>query len=93
MAGLISHEQEAVIITTIQRIFGGVNNAEICSDSMGAARALWNEDEGAVGILGTGSAGFWYDGTSISSRIPSLGYQLGNEGSGFHLGKNLVKML
>lgn len=60
------------------------------SDLLGAARSLFGKSKGIACILGTGSNSCLYDGTGISRQIPSLGYILGDEGSGAALGKRLV---
>ena len=57
---------------------------------LGAARAMLGTDRGIVCILGTGSNSCLYDGRNISHNIPSLGFILGDEGSGAALGKRLV---
>lgn len=63
---------------------------EVDSDIVGAARALFGNSTGIVGILGTGSASaLWADGR-IADSIPSLGYVLGDEGSGAFMGKTLL---
>ncbi len=68
------------------------NDADInvASDLLGAARALFGKRKGIACILGTGSNSCLYDGSVIVSQIPSLGYVLGDEGSGAALGKRLV---
>ena len=60
-------------------------------DMLAAARALCQHDKGLVGILGTGSNACSYDGTKIDIQQPSLGYLLGDEGSGNHIGRTLIK--
>ncbi|MBQ7489652.1 MAG: ATPase [Bacteroidales bacterium] len=62
----------------------------VASDLLGACRALCNDTQGIVAILGTGAAACLYDGSDIVSRAPSLGYMLGDEGSGTHLGKMFI---
>lgn len=62
----------------------------ITTDLFGAARSLFGKEAGVACILGTGSAACFYDGFKITKRIPSLGYILGDEGSGFYLGKELL---
>ncbi len=62
----------------------------IASDLLGAARSLFGQRKGIACILGTGSNSCLYDGNAIVSQIPSLGYILGDEGSGAALGKRLV---
>lgn len=60
------------------------------SDMLGAAIALCGKESGVVCILGTGSNSAYYDGNSLKSYIPALGYILGDEGSGAYIGKRLV---
>lgn len=62
----------------------------IKSDLLAAARSLLFDKKGIVCILGTGSNSCLYDGKDIVSQIPSLGYVLGDEGSGAALGKRLI---
>jgi hypothetical protein len=45
---------------------------------------------GVVCILGTGANSCYFDGTGIAWKVPSLGYILGDEGSGAWLGKRLL---
>lgn len=68
----------------------GAEEAHVSSDLLGAARSLFGNRRGIACILGTGSNSCLYDGSGIESNIPSLGYILGDEGSGTALGKRLV---
>lgn len=63
---------------------------EINSDLLAAARALCKHEEGIACILGTGSNSCLFDGEKIVENTPSLGYILGDEGSGAHLGRQLL---
>ena len=63
---------------------------QVESDLLGAARSLFGSSKGIACILGTGSNSCLYDGSSIQENIPSLGFILGDEGSGAALGKRLV---
>ena len=63
---------------------------EVCSDMVGAARALCGNEPGIVCILGTGSNSCEYDGKKIVKNVSPLGFILGDEGSGAVLGKILV---
>ena len=65
-------------------------SVHVHSDLMGTCHALCGKDSGWVAILGTGSSSCIYDGKEIVSMAPSLGYLLGDEGSGAHLGKLLL---
>lgn len=62
----------------------------VASDLLGAARALCGNQSGIVCILGTGAASAHYNGESFEQSTPSLGYILGDEGSGTSLGKHLL---
>lgn len=64
---------------------------EIDHDLLGSARALCGRNPGIACILGTGSNTCLFDGMDVISNNPSLGFMLGDEGSGGHLGKELVK--
>ena len=48
------------------------------------------QEEGIACILGTGSNSCLYDGHEIVANVPPLGFILGDEGSGAHLGKMMV---
>lgn len=75
--------------SALEKIFT-TRNIEINSDLLAAARALCGHEEGIACILGTGSNSCLFDGEKILDNTPSLGYVLGDEGSGSHLGKQLV---
>ena len=62
----------------------------INSDLLAAARALCKHEEGIACILGTGSNSCLFDGEKITENTPALGYILGDEGSGAHLGRQLL---
>lgn len=63
------------------------------SDLVAAARALCGSERGIVAIMGTGSSSCLYDGVKIIEQRPSLGFILGDEGSGAVLGKMFIKKL
>lgn len=64
---------------------------DIKDDLTGAGRALFFNDKGIACILGTGSNSGVYNGREIIERIPSLGFILGDEGSGTHIGKLFIR--
>lgn len=70
--------------------FFATRDIEINSDLLAAARALCGHEEGIACILGTGSNSCLFDGKAIIENTPSLGYVLGDEGSGAFLGRHLV---
>jgi glucosamine kinase len=64
---------------------------EVNNDLLCAARALCGSSPGIAAILGTGSNTCYYDGKNIVKNIDSLGYILGDEGSGAHIGKTFIQ--
>lgn len=61
------------------------------SDLEGAALGLCGDAPGLVIILGTGSNAGWYDGQALHLGYPSLGYIIGDEGSGADIGRALLQ--
>ncbi|WP_462248134.1 hypothetical protein [Ekhidna sp.] len=66
-------------------------NTSAFNDLVGVARSLCGKEKGNVCILGTGSNACYYDGEAVNKVGASLGYVLGDEGSGAHLGKKLMQ--
>lgn len=64
--------------------------AEVESDLVEAARATIGDSDGIACILGTGANAGYFTSGKLASRIPSLGFFLGDEGSGAYLGKTLL---
>jgi glucosamine kinase len=60
-------------------------------DLLGAARALCFNEPGIACILGTGSNSCLYDGVSVTDNVTSLGFTMGDEGSGGYMGKQLIR--
>ena len=63
---------------------------EVFSDLMAACRATCGNKPGLVAIIGTGARSCLYNGKEIAAQAPSLGWLLGDEGSGVYLGKMLI---
>ena len=63
----------------------------VSNDMMGAAVALFGEGRGIACILGTGANSCLYDGGKIVEKGVSLGYLVGDEGSGCYIGRKLVR--
>ena len=68
-------------------------NAEIhvAHDLMAACHAVLGQNEGIACILGTGSNACVYNGNDIVEKAVSLGYLVGDEGSGMHIGREVVR--
>lgn len=82
-------DKSAVITNALTHIF---YNATIFVglDLLGSARAVLGNKPGFVAILGTGTNSCVYNGNKITANIDSLGYLLGDEGSGFYIGRKLL---
>lgn len=80
-----SNEKKGLVKASLESQFR--TPAEVESDLLAAARALFQNESGIACILGTGSNSCFYDGVSIKKNVKSLGFILGDEGSGASLGK------
>lgn len=65
-------------------------NSTVGLDMLGSAKAVLGDEAGFVAILGTGTNSCIYDGQKIIANIDSLGYLLGDEGSGYYIGRMLL---
>ena len=74
----------------VELIATAASQIEVASDMLGAARGLCIKEPGLACILGTGANNAFYDGVNIVRSIGSLGFWLGDEGSGSYLGKTIV---
>ena len=82
-------EKSVIVKEELEKLFPDAT-IDVQSDLLGAARALCGKEKGIACILGTGSNSCFYNGEKITANISPLGYILGDEGSGAHLGKRLV---
>jgi glucosamine kinase len=89
-AGCSSTEKSIIVEDGLIPLFPSAR-IQVNDDLLGAARALCGHSEGIACILGTGSNSCLFNGKEIVENIPSLGYMLGDEGSGAYLGKKLLK--
>ena len=83
-------ENVALVENEFQKVF---KNAEVTvkEDLTAAAYAAYNGKPAIVCILGTGSNSCYFDGEKIKRELPSLGFLIGDEGSGSAIGKNLLR--
>jgi len=89
-AGCGNKQNQEKVTEILKLVFSGAN-IKVCSDLEGAAYALFGNNSGIAAILGTGAAAGIYNGSEITKQAPSLGYLLGDEGSGAFLGKTLIQ--
>ena len=82
-------DKAGIILTALQSLFSYARiNVQL--DLLASAQAVLGDEPGFVAILGTGTNSCLYDGRKIVSNIDSLGYILGDEGSGFSIGRKLL---
>lgn len=87
----VSNPQKQQLLKDIFSSHFKINSIEVESDMLAAARGLCGNEKGIVSILGTGSNSCYYDGGKIKSKMPSLGFIAGDEGSGNYLGKKVLQ--
>lgn len=88
-AGCTPGEKSESLVKLFRQAFA-TTEVEVHNDLLGAARACTNQ-KGTVAILGTGANAASFDGENLLEKSPSLGYILGDEGSGAILGQKLLK--
>lgn len=88
-AGCSTDANKKIVSDAMQKVFV---NAKIYVDHdlLASCRALLGDEPGFAAILGTGTNTCLYDGNAITLNIDSLGYFLGDEGSGSYIGKRLL---
>lgn len=89
-AGCANETSSLPVTMALRKTFPSAT-LSVNSDILAAARSLCGKQKGIACILGTGSNNCLYDGEFITSQIGSLGFWMGDEGSGGYLGKNLVR--
>lgn len=89
-AGCAAPAMAEVVKKAISSHFRGAE-VSVETDLLAAARACFNRRSGIACILGTGSNACLYNGEKITDKIPSLGFTLGDEGSGGYFGKILLR--
>lgn len=89
-AGCSTPENVEIVKKALGRCFINAG-VYVGHDMLAAARALLGSEKGFAAIIGTGSNTCLYDGSEVELNIDSLGYLLGDEGSGSYIGKKVVK--
>ena len=85
------NQQNCQCIKEVFQIHYPHADLHVTHDLMAACHALFGREKGIACILGTGSNSCAYDGAEITEKAVSLGYLLGDEGSGMHIGKEVVR--
>jgi glucosamine kinase len=88
--GVHDAHRSSIVEVALKSIFSNAK-IEVEHDLLASARAACGHNAGIACILGTGSNSCYYDGAHIVDNVESLGWLLGDEGSGSHLGKALLR--
>ena len=86
-----SSEAKAKIIENALHSFFPFADIFVAHDLLGAAKAACGSKPGIAIILPSGSNSCYFDGENIINNVISLGYILGDEGSGCYMGKKLLQ--
>ncbi len=89
-AGINSDDKKKLIKTSLKHYFNA-KKINTHSDMLASAHSTCQHQKGIACILGTGSNSCYFDGKKISYKTHALGYILGDEGGGNHLGKKLLQ--
>ncbi len=90
-AGANNDEAKATLLDYLSEQGIRTNKIEIDSDLLASVRATVGDGDGIVCILGTGSNSCLVHNGKIIHQVPSLGYLVSDEGSGNHIGKEILK--
>lgn len=88
-AGCLSPMIKREVALVLSHVFE-CKEVHVESDLCGACIALCGRSEGIVAILGTGSNSCHWNGREVVEQTPSLGFILGDEGSGSYMGRQLI---
>lgn len=89
-SGCGTAEKKLIVEREIQKVFTNTQ-IHVKEDLLAAAYAAYRGVPAIVCILGTGSNACYFDGKNVKTELPSLGFLIGDEGSGSALGKQLVR--
>jgi len=92
LAGL-SCEKEKEFTQNILRGIGFSGNLLIMSDAHAAYIGAFSQPDNILIISGTGTIVYSVDSGGKISRVGGWGYILGDQGSGFYIGRELLKIL
>ena len=86
----ITDESKKDMIRALLTPVIGEAQLRVQNDLVAAGISLCGEKPGIACILGTGSNSGYFEQGEMQHQVPPLGFWLGDEGSGGHLGKSLV---
>ena len=89
-SGCWDAKRKDVVARALRKVFEKAE-IKVAHDLLAAARATCGSDPGIACILGTGSNSCLFDGEQVTDNVTNLGFLIGDEGSGTHIGKMLIR--
>ncbi len=89
-AGCAAQEKSTMVSNAISVFFENAN-CSVYTDLDGVLNAIDAPNKGIAVILGTGANSCLFSNTKAIKQAPSLGFILGDEGSGAYIGKMFIK--
>lgn len=90
-SGVDSPESIHTIDANLRQHLPNLTKLETNNDLLAACRAVSPDKPSFVVILGTGTNSCYFDGVTIGTKVPSLGYLFDDYGSGYHIGREIIK--
>lgn len=90
-SGCGSESNRELVARMLRTRFKKVKTLSVTHDLMAVCHALLGHEKGIACILGTGANSCVYDGYDVVEQGVSLGYLVGDEGSGCYIGRKLVR--
>lgn len=90
MAG-VDREEDAAVVRSIVRRIGRSARVLVVNDALVALQAGVGDDPGIVIVSGTGSIAYGRNAAGRAARAGGWGYVLGDEGSGYWLGRMALR--
>lgn len=89
-SGCWDAKRKKIVSDALEKIFPNAK-IEVQHDLLASARATCGKEPGIACILGTGSNSVLFDGKDEVDNVTNLGYLIGDEGSGTHLGRKIIQ--
>lgn len=93
IAGTIHSERHDQMLNCLRAVFGGDVKITLDHDGMNALGSVTYGGPGVIQIAGTGALTFGLGADGQRCRIGGWGYLLGDEGSGFDLGRRALQQV
>ena len=89
----VDREEDAAAVHGIMRRIGYKARIRVVNDALVALVAGAGDAPGVVIVTGTGSIAYGHDGRGHAARAGGWGYLLGDEGSGFWIGRRALSAI